>query len=94
MPHLTAVHIEPPVADEVLLVEQGSVGAEEAVLDQGASAIIATDVESLAVCVLIGVVPFDLLVTVEGGVWGVDEDGVVLPGDAGDVLCWKERGKL
>jgi len=91
---LRTVNIEPPVADEVLLVEQGSVGTEEAVLYQGASAIISTDVESLTVCVLISVVPFDLLVTVEGGVWRVDEDGVVLPRDTRDVLCWKERGKL
>ena len=28
---LRAVNVEPPVADEVLLVEEGSVGAEEAV---------------------------------------------------------------
>jgi hypothetical protein len=37
--HLRAVHIEPPVADEVDLVEEGAVGAEEAVLAQGASPI-------------------------------------------------------
>ena len=30
-PNLTAVDIEPPVADEVLLVEESPVGAEEAV---------------------------------------------------------------
>ncbi len=35
--HLWAVHIEPPVADEVDLVEEGAVWAEEAVLAQGAS---------------------------------------------------------
>ena len=31
-----AVHVEPPVADEVLLVEDGPVGAEEGVGDQAA----------------------------------------------------------
>ena len=31
---LRAVDVEPPVADEVLLVEQGPVGAQEAVLQQ------------------------------------------------------------
>ena len=31
---LGAVDVEPPVADEVLLVEQGPVGAQEAVLQQ------------------------------------------------------------
>ena len=29
-----AVEVEPPVADEVVLVEEGSVGTEEAVLGQ------------------------------------------------------------
>ena len=31
---LSAVEVEPPVADEVVLVEDGSVGTEEAVLGQ------------------------------------------------------------
>ena len=31
---LSAVEVEPPVADEVVLVEEGSVGTEEAVLGQ------------------------------------------------------------
>ena len=38
-PHLTAVHIEPPVADEVLLVEDGPVRTEEAVLQKTVSAV-------------------------------------------------------
>jgi hypothetical protein len=37
--YLRAVHVEPPVADEVDLVEQGPVGAEEAVLGQGVRAV-------------------------------------------------------
>ena len=43
-----AVHVEPPVADEVVLVEDGSVGTEEAVLGEAALAIAGTDVKSLA----------------------------------------------
>ena len=39
------VDIEPPVTDEVLLVEQSSVGTEEAVLGQSSSSITNTDVE-------------------------------------------------
>jgi len=43
-----AINIEPPVTDKVLLVEQGSVGTEEAVLGKTTIAITATDVEDLA----------------------------------------------
>jgi len=91
---LRAVHIEPPVTDEVLLVEQSSVRTEEAVLYQGATAVIATDVECLAVCVLIRVVTFYLLITVKPGIRGTDEYRVVFPWDPGNVLCWKGKYKL
>ena len=37
--HLRTVDIEPPVTDEVLLIEQSSVRTEEAVLDQGTAAV-------------------------------------------------------
>ena len=50
-----------------------TVRTEEAVLYQGATAVIATDVESLAVCVLIGIVTFYLSVTVKPSVRGSDE---------------------
>ena len=40
-----AVHIEPPVANEVLLVEQSPVGTEEAVLGQTSVSEVGTDVE-------------------------------------------------
>ena len=43
-----AVHVEPPVADEVVLVEDGSIGTEEAVLGEAALPIAGTNVESLA----------------------------------------------
>ncbi len=32
--YLSTVHIEPPVADEVLLVKQGSVGTQEVILKE------------------------------------------------------------
>merc|ERR1712106_1255692 len=41
----TAVNIEPPVTDEVLLVEEGAIGAEEAVLGEAIIAVVSTDVE-------------------------------------------------
>ena len=37
--HLRAINVEPPVAYEVLLIEQSSVRTEEAVLDQGTAAV-------------------------------------------------------
>ena len=42
---LRAVHVEPPVADEVLLVEQGPIGAEERILDQTASSVVCTNMK-------------------------------------------------
>jgi hypothetical protein len=33
--YLCTVHVEPPVADEVLLVKQGSVGTQEVILKEG-----------------------------------------------------------
>ena len=45
------VHIEPPVADEVLLVEDGAVGAEQRVIGQRGLdvVLINTNVEHLAI---------------------------------------------
>ena len=54
---LGAVEVEPPVADEVVLVEDGSVGAEEAVLGQTTGAVSGADVEDLALGLGVGVVP-------------------------------------
>jgi len=45
----SAIYVEPPVTDEVLLVEEGAVGTEEAVLDQPGVAVVGADVECLAV---------------------------------------------
>ena len=43
-----AVDVEPPVTDEVLLLEEGAVGAEEGVLGQAAAPVPGADVEGLA----------------------------------------------
>ena len=56
--YLRAVHVEPPVADEVLLVEDSPVGAEEAVLGEPAPTIVPAYVERLALCLRVGVVAF------------------------------------
>ena len=51
-----AVEVEPPVADEVVLVEEGPVGAEEAVLGEPTGAIGRADVERLALSLRVRVV--------------------------------------
>ena len=52
----TTVNIEPPVTDEVLLVEQGTIGTEEAVLGQPSLTISGTNVEWLAVSLNISII--------------------------------------
>ena len=56
MVHLRAVHVKPPVTDEVLLIEDGAIGAEEAVLGEAATAVVTTDVEGLALGLRVGIV--------------------------------------
>ena len=51
-----AVEVEPPVADEVVLVEESSVGTEEAVLGQTSGSVSSADVESLALSLRVSVV--------------------------------------
>ena len=51
-----AVHVEPPVTDEVLLVEQSPIGAEETVLGQTTVSEVGTNVEWLAVSLWVSVV--------------------------------------
>ena len=51
-----AVKVEPPVADEVVLVQDCSVGAEEAVLGEPTGAIGCADVERLALSLRVRVV--------------------------------------
>ena len=53
---LGTVKVEPPIADEVLLVEDGAVGAEEGLGGEAAKTIRDTNVESLATGVRVSVV--------------------------------------
>ena len=87
--HLSAIHVEPPVTDEVLLVEKGAVGAEEAVLKKPRIAIICTNMECLAIRFWVSVVPFDSGITEERGLWRVYKDGVVLAGNTRNILGCK-----
>ena len=54
------VEVEPPVADEVVLVEESSVGTEEAVLGQTSSSVSSADVESLALSLGVSVVTWKI----------------------------------
>jgi len=86
---LGAVKVEPPIADEVLLVEDGSVGAEEGLGGQAAETVRDAHVEGLALGVGVGVVSsFNLstAVKVHGSEVLLSEDGVVSSGLAGDGL--------
>ena len=50
------VNIEPPVTDEVLLVEQSPIGTEEAVLGQSSCSVTGADVEGLTVSLWVSIV--------------------------------------
>ena len=78
MTYLRTVHIEPPVTDEVLLVEQSTIGTEKTVLGQSTISKVGTNVERLTVCLWISVVALDLTVTDETGVRGEGKYGIVL----------------
>ena len=90
---LSAVKVEPPVADEVVLVEDGTVGAEEAILGEAALSVSGANVEHLALGLGICVVSsIDLTVAGESGFGGFGVDGVVFTGDAGNSLL--QHGKV
>ena len=78
-----AVKVVPPIAHEVLLVEDGSVGAEERILLHWATLSQLTDVEDLAAGFLsvIGVVSrHGLVFAQESGVGDFGEDWEVFAG--------------
>lgn len=78
-----AVKVEPPVADEVVLVEDGSVGAEEAVLGKASSTISGTDVENLALSLWVSVISsINLTIARKSGLWNLGIDGVIFSGDS------------
>ena len=81
-----AVEVEPPVADEVVLVEEGSVGAEEAVLGETSGTISCADVERLALGLGVRVVTsVHLTLAGEAGLRHLGVDRVVLARHARDV---------
>merc|ERR1712241_225531 len=53
---LSTVKVEPPVADEVVLVEDGTVGAEERVFGKTTLSVISTDMEDLALSLGVSIV--------------------------------------
>ena len=96
-----AVHVEPPVADEVLLLEQGAVGAEERELGETGVAVVGADVERLALRLGVAVVTaVHLAVAGERGLRRNCIDGVVLPWSARDGVfqgansTFKRMGKV
>lgn len=94
---MTAVNVEPPVADEVLLVEDGTVGTEERVRGQLAvgPVVVHADMEGLAISLGVRVVTTGSeAVTEERGLGNLGKDGVVIAGGAGDVLGQSLKGIL
>ena len=92
---LSAVKVEPPVADEVVLVEDGSIGAEEAVLGQTALTVSGADVEDLALSLGIGIVAtINLSLAAEGSLGDLGQNGVVLTRGAGNVASQGSQGIL
>ena len=80
----SAVEVEPPVADEVVLVEESSVGAEEAVLGKTTSTVGGANVEDLAFSFGVGVVStVHLAVTRKSGLRHLGIDRVILSGHSG-----------
>merc|ERR1712088_378791 len=73
-----AVEVEPPIADEIFLVEDGSVGAKEGVFGKASKTISGTHVECLAVGFGVGIVSsFYLTVASERCFWGFSKDWVI-----------------
>ena len=85
--HHAAVHVEPPVADEVLLVEQGAIGTEEGEFGKSSITVAGTDVEGLALGLRITIVAsVYLTVTDKSSLRNLSINRVVLPRGAGDGL--------
>jgi hypothetical protein len=84
---LRAVKVEPPIADKVLLVEDGAVGAKERLAGESSVSGRDAHVEGLAVGLGVGVVSsFDLSIALKAEVSKIllSVDGVVSTGLAGN----------
>ena len=83
-----AVKVEPPVADEVVLVEEGSVGTEEAVLGETAGSVSCADVEGLAFGLWVSIVTsVNLTVARKSRFGDFGVDGVVFSGHSRDAVA-------
>ena len=69
-PYLRAVNIEPPITDEILLVEESSIRTQKAVLGQVITTKICTNMKSLALSFWISIVTLYVAITDETGFWG------------------------
>jgi len=95
---LGTIKVEPPVTDEVVLVEDGAVGTEEGVFAQTSETISGTDVEYLAFGLGISVVAsINLTLAREASLRSFSVDGIVLAWDTGNaglqhVKSWVTSG--
>ena len=74
--YLRTVHIEPPVTDEVLLVEKCSIRTEKAVLGQVFTTKISTNMKSLALSLRVSIISLYEAITQEtsvrrAGIYGI-----------------------
>ena len=56
---LRAVKVKPPITNEVVLVEDGAIRAEEGIFGKATFAIVSTDVEDLALGLGISIITFE-----------------------------------
>ena len=84
--NLRAVHIKPPVTDEILLVEESTIRTQEAVLGQITSTKVSTNVEGLTLSFWVSIVSLYKAITQETGFWRSSKDGIIFSRGAGDGL--------
>ena len=75
--YLRAVHIEPPITDEILLIKQSTIRTEETVLSEVFPAKVGTDVKGLALCFWISVVTLYVAITEETAIRRSGVDGII-----------------
>jgi hypothetical protein len=81
------VKVEPPVTDEVVLVEDGAIGTEEAVLGQTTLTISGTDVEHLALSLGVSIVAsINLSFTRKARLRNFSKYGIILSRNSRDVV--------
>ena len=60
---LRAIHVTPPITDEILLVEDSSIRTKEAVVGQITSTKVSTNVEGLTLSFWVSIVSLDEAIT-------------------------------